>query len=70
MGEKRKMYGGLVGKPEGSRRLGRIDVDGRTILKLICKGNKYRQHKFYCINVGEVGWEGLVWTNLAQDTDK
>jgi hypothetical protein len=31
MGEKRDAYKILVGKPEGSRPLGTLDVDGRII---------------------------------------
>jgi hypothetical protein len=33
MGETRKAYWTLVGKPEGKRPLGRPDLDGWTILK-------------------------------------
>jgi hypothetical protein len=35
MGEKRNVYRILVGKPEGKRQLGRLDVGGRIILEWI-----------------------------------
>ena len=35
MGERRGVYGIWVGKPEGKRPLGRLDVDGRIILRWI-----------------------------------
>jgi hypothetical protein len=35
MGEKRNAYRVLVGKPEGKRPLGRLDVGGRIILRWI-----------------------------------
>jgi hypothetical protein len=35
IGEKRNVYRILVGKPEGKRPLGRLDVGGRIILKWI-----------------------------------
>jgi hypothetical protein len=34
-GERRDIYGILVGKPEGNRPLGRPSVDGRIILRWI-----------------------------------
>jgi hypothetical protein len=34
-GEKRNAYRVLIGKPEGTRPPGRLDVGGRIILKLI-----------------------------------
>jgi hypothetical protein len=55
MGEKRNAYRILVGKPEGSRGLGRprrgwvdsIEIDVRVI-----------------------GWDGMDWIDLAQDRDQ
>ena len=35
MGERRRVYTVLVGKPEGKRTLEDVDVDGRIILKCI-----------------------------------
>jgi hypothetical protein len=37
MRERRDAYRILVGKPEGKRSLGKPGVDGRIILKRICK---------------------------------
>jgi hypothetical protein len=37
MGERIEAYRGLVCTPEGKRTLGRLDVDGRIILKWIFK---------------------------------
>ena len=44
----------LVGKHEGNRPFGNVEVDGRTILKWIL----------------ETGWEDGDWFDLAQDRDK
>jgi hypothetical protein len=35
MGERKSVYGALVGKHEGKRTLGTLGVDGRIILKWI-----------------------------------
>jgi hypothetical protein len=55
MGEERKVYRVLVGKPEGKRLLGRPRrrwQDGmRTDLK-------------------EIGWGSVEWIQLAQDRDR
>jgi hypothetical protein len=55
MGALRKAYRILVGKPEGKRPLGRPNVGGWTILKW---------------NLGEKGWDGRDWIELAQDRDQ
>jgi hypothetical protein len=44
MREKRNAYRSLVGNPEGKRPLGRLDVEGRIILKWILE---------------RMGWYGL-----------
>jgi hypothetical protein len=55
MGERRGVYGIWVGKPEGERPLGRLDVDGRIILRWI----------FRKWDVG-----GMDWIELTQDTGR
>jgi hypothetical protein len=55
MGEKRKVYKVLVGKPEGKRpleRLGRRWEDGIRMY-----------HR-------EIGWMGVEWIQSAQDRDR
>ena len=37
MGEERRVHRVLVGKPEGKRPLGRPRLDGRIILRWICR---------------------------------
>jgi hypothetical protein len=54
MGEKRNAYRILVGKPEGKRSLGRP---------------RYRWVDNIKIDLGERGWDGMGWINLAQDRD-
>jgi hypothetical protein len=55
MGELRNAYTVLVGKPEGKRPHRR-------------PGRRWEDNiKMY---VREVGWENLVWVNLAQDRDR
>jgi hypothetical protein len=49
LGEKRGVYGVLVGKPEGKRPLGNPGVDGRIILEWM----------FWKWDVGV--WTGLDW---------
>jgi hypothetical protein len=55
MGEKRKAYRLLVGKPEGRRSLGR---PRRRWVSNIKK------------DLSEIGWGGVDWIGLAQDRDK
>jgi hypothetical protein len=54
-GAKRNAYRILVGKPEGRRPLGRP-----------------RRRWVYNIKIDlrEIGWDGVDWVDLAQDSDK
>jgi hypothetical protein len=55
MGEDRKLYRVLVGKPEGKRQLGRLRrrwVDGIRM------------------DLREIGWGCVEWIQLAQDTSR
>jgi hypothetical protein len=54
-GVKRNACGILVGKPEGSRLLGRR--------KRRCVDN-------IKMGLREIGWGGMDWTDLAEDKDK
>jgi hypothetical protein len=54
MGEKRNSYRILVGKPEGNRPLGRP---------------RHRWEGNITMNL-RVGWDGVNWIDLAQDTDQ
>jgi hypothetical protein len=54
-GEKRNAYRLLVGKPEGKRPLGRPRRGWADNIK---------------IDPLEIGWGGVDWIGLAQDTDK
>jgi hypothetical protein len=55
LGKKRNAYRILVRKPEGKRTLG-------------------RQRRRWLVNIKmdviEIGWDGMVWIDLAQDTDQ
>jgi hypothetical protein len=51
MGEKRNAYRLLVGKPEGKRPLGKPRA-------------RWVDNR---MDLGEIGWDGLVWIGLAQD---
>jgi hypothetical protein len=54
-GEKRNAYGVLMGKPEGKRPLGRPRRRWEDNTKM---------------DLGETGWGGIDWTDLAQDKDE
>jgi len=54
MGERRDVYGVLVGKPEGKRPLGKP--------RRIWEGN-------IKMDLQEVGWGDKDWIDLAQDRD-
>ena len=54
MGERRGVYGVLVGKPEGKRPLGR---------------SRRRWEDNIKIGLQEVGCEGMDWIEMAQDKD-
>jgi len=53
--ERRGVYRGLVGKPEGKNHLGDPDLDGRINTKT---------------NLQEVGCGSMDWIGLAQDRDR
>jgi hypothetical protein len=56
MGEERKVYGVLVGKPEGKRPLGRPRRGWEDEIRM---------------DLGEIGWDGGVdWIRPAQDRDR
>jgi len=55
MGERRGAYSVLVGKPEGERPLGRPRCRWEDNIK---------------IDLQEVGYGGMDWIDLAQDTDR
>jgi hypothetical protein len=55
MGETRNAYRILVGKPEGKRPLGRP---------------RRRWVDNVQIDLGEIGWDGVDWIELAQDRDQ
>jgi hypothetical protein len=54
-GERRNAYRILVGKPEVRRRLGRPRRRWEVNIKM---------------DLGETGWDGMDWTDLAQDGGK
>jgi hypothetical protein len=54
MGEERKMYKVLVGKPEGKRPLGLP---------------RHRWEDGMRMDLREIGWGSVEWTQLAQDRD-
>jgi hypothetical protein len=55
MGERRGVYRVLVGKPEGKRPLGRP---------------RRRWVDNIDLDLQKVGWEGMNWTDLAQNRGK
>jgi hypothetical protein len=55
MGEKRNVYMILVGKPEGKRQLGRSRLSWVDNIKM---------------DLGEIGWDDMVWIEMAQDRDQ
>jgi hypothetical protein len=55
MGEKRNACRILVGKPEGKRRVGRPRRRWAYNIKM---------------DLGEIGWGGMDWIDLAQDMDQ
>jgi hypothetical protein len=55
MGEERKVYKVLVGKPKGKRPLGRP---------------RHRWEDGIRMDLGEMGWGGVAWIQLAQDRDQ
>jgi hypothetical protein len=55
MGETRNAYTILVGKPEGKRPLGRPRRRWVDNIK---------------VYLGEIGWDGVDWIELAQDRDQ
>jgi hypothetical protein len=55
MGEKRNAYRILVGQPEGKRPLGRPRRRWVDNIKM---------------DLGEIGWDGMDWIDLAQDKDQ
>jgi hypothetical protein len=54
-GETRNAYRILVGKPEGKRSLGRPRRRWVDNIKM---------------DLGEIGWDGVDWIELAQDRDQ
>jgi hypothetical protein len=55
MGEERKVYKVLVGKPEGKRPLGRLRCRWEDGIRM---------------DVREIGLGGVDWIRLAQDRDR
>jgi hypothetical protein len=55
MGEKRKAYIILVGKPEGERPIGRTRRRWVDNIKM---------------DLRKIGWNGMDWTDLAQNRDQ
>jgi hypothetical protein len=55
MGEERKVYKVLMGKPKGKRPLGRP---------------RRRWEDGIRMDLGEIGWGSVKWIQLAQDRDR
>jgi hypothetical protein len=55
MGEERKLYKVLVGKPEGKRSLGRPRRTWEDLIRM---------------DLEEIGLRGVDWIQLAQDRDR
>jgi hypothetical protein len=54
-GEKLNLYRILMGKPEGNKPLGRPECRGEDNIEM---------------DLGEIGWGGMDYINLAQDRDQ
>jgi hypothetical protein len=54
MGEKRNTYRIVMGKPDGKSPLGRT---------------RHRWVDNITVGLGEIGWDGVDWIDLAQDRD-
>jgi hypothetical protein len=54
-GNKRNVYRSLVGKPEGKRLLGKPKRRWEVNIKM---------------DLTEIGWGGMDWTDLTQDRDQ
>jgi hypothetical protein len=55
MGEKRNAYRIVVGTPEGKRQL---------------KGSRRREVDNIKMNLTEIGWYGVDWTDLPEDSEQ
>jgi hypothetical protein len=55
MGEMKNLYKMLVKKPEGKRPLGR---------------SRCRREGYTGMDLRKIGWKGVDWIHLAQDTDQ
>jgi hypothetical protein len=57
MGERRGVYGGFLGKPEGKRPLGR-------------PRHRWEDNIYNIMDLQEVGVGGLKWIELPEDRDR
>jgi hypothetical protein len=68
MGQKRRAYRILVGKPEGKRPLGRPRSRGVVKVKLsLCLTNQALRVDNIKMDLREIGWDCMDWIDLAQD---